>query len=170
MNRTRPSYLKIVRNNDQVASNTDEYCEPAQLTFQIEHDENLIAFIGEKGLSGILLTDVLQKLKPNYLLDLRKSPRFDLSGYSRKKAFSDFDRLKAKYICLSIDETVGEISERVQSLISKLDNEQNKLTGPILILVESADAIDQVYQAMPEPNTGTGKWSITIDEKLRAEA
>lgn len=160
--RGRP-HLQIVWDKDAKFRNSRIYRKPIQLSLPIGNHENLIAFIGEAALSGILFTDVLRTLQPHYLLDLRTCPRFDFSGYSRKRAFSDFARWEAKYICLSAEETSGGISDRVHALITKLRRDSKKLSGPLVVLVETEEAIDQVSQVIPEPNTSIGKWSITVD-------
>lgn len=170
MKKSGRPHLQLVWDKDAKFRNSRAYREPVQLSLRIGHYENLIAFIGEAALSGILFTDVLRILQPHYLLDLRTCPRFDFSGYSRKRAFSDFERWEAKYICLSADETSGGISDRVHTLITKLLRDSKKLTGPLVVLVETAEAIDQVSQVIPDPNTSIGKWSITVDGLSSSDA
>lgn len=163
MKKSGRPHLQIVWDKDAESRNFRAYREPVQLSLPIGHHENLIAFIGEAALSGILFTDVLRNIQPHYLLDLRTCPRFDFSGYSRKRAFSDFERWEAKYICLSADETSGGISDRAHALITKLRRDSKNLTGPLVVLVETVEAIDQVSKVLPEPNTSIGEWTITVD-------
>lgn len=162
MKRVGRPHLRIVWDQDAMLRNVRAYREPVQLSFQLGGNENLIAFIGESGLSGSLLSQRLRTLKPRYLLDLRTCPRFDLLGYSRKKAFSDFHCWGTEYFCLSTEEAKGEIADRARKLIAKLGQEKC-LTGPLIVIIETEAAVDQVYGAMPKPKVKSGEWSITVE-------
>ncbi len=162
MNRSGRPHLRIVWDQDATLRSVRTYREPVQLSFQFGCTENLIAFIGERGLSGSLLSRLLRTLQPHYLLDLRTCPRFDVFGYSRKRAFSDLDYWGTKYFCLSTEEATGEIADRARTLVAKLGQEKY-LTGPIIVLIETEAEIDQVSSAMPKSKAKSGEWSITVE-------
>lgn len=169
MIRSDRSHLKIVWDKDTNSSLAQAYKEPSQLNLQLDHFENLIAFIGVSVLSGTHVNNLLRTLKPLYILDLRTCPRFDFSGYSRKRAFSDFDRWKTKYICLSTDESVGDASGRVHALIAKLQRDAKALTGPIVVFVETDEMVEEVSEAIPEPSTSSARWEVMVDGLFTAD-
>lgn len=126
-------------------------------------EKNLITFIIESTMSGTLMSRALRTIKPHYLLDLRTCPRFDVFGYSRQKAFNEFEHCGAKYVCLTTAEASKEITERVQALISKLNEPQERFAGPLVVLVEDERVVDQVTHALPKSNTKSGEWTIAIE-------
>lgn len=156
-------HLRVVWNRD-----AERHIVPKVLHWQLNfpfgaHEKNLVTFIVETTMSGSLLSRTLRTIKPHYLLDLRSCPRFDVFGYSRQKAFYEFEHWGAKYVCLTTAEASKEIAERVHTLISKLNLSQDFFSGPLVVLVENEEAVNQVTHALPKPNTKSGEWAIAIE-------
>lgn len=159
----KETHLRIVWNRE-----AERHSVPKVLHWQLNfpfgsHEKNLLTFIVEKSMSGSLLSRALRTIKPHYLLDLRSCPRFDVFGYSRQKAFYEFEHWGAKYVCLTTAEASKEITERVHALILKLNHPQEYLAGPLVVLVENEEVVEQVTHALPKPKTRSGEWSIAIE-------
>lgn len=156
-------HLRVVW--DREAASRQPYREPVQLSFMLERLENRVAIIGEGGLTGLSIMELLQNLQPYYFLDLRTCPRFDFVGFSRKRAFSEFARIGVRYLCLSGDEASDEMTDRVQILVSKL---QQDLAGPMVVIVDREEAVEHFSRALPLPKTGgkakSGRtaWEFTV--------
>lgn len=149
---TRRPQLKVAWSRSTSADDGRTVREPVQLSLQLGCADNLIACVGQERLSGSTLSSLLRTLRPSYLLDLRACPRFDLSdGYTRKKAFADLERWGAKYLFLTADETTGNLSERVRTLVNKLSKDASQVTGPLVVVVETEDAVEQISRALPRP-------------------
>ena len=165
MNRSGWPQLRVVWDKGAKPRTNRKYQVPVQFSFPLDRNENRIAFIGDTILTGSLLMELLRTIQPHYLLDLRICPRFDILGYSRKRAFSDFERWGAKYFCLSPGDESAEMSDRVQTIITKISRD---LTGPMIVLVEAEDTVEQLSRALPKPKvrgkakTTKGEWEFTV--------
>lgn len=158
MTSTLRSHLSVVWDRDANSIETMPYQEPTQLSFQLDHNENLVLFVGETSLTGETLIDILYNLQPSFLLDLRACPRFDFPGYSRKRAFLDFDHFGTKYFDLDSDDILLETN----LLHEKLHRTSTELTGPLVVFVEGTSDIDQFSKAIPTPGTPAGKWTFAL--------
>lgn len=163
MKEKKETHLRVVWNREAVRHGVPK-APHWQMNFPFgSHEKNLITFIVDTTMSGSLLSRALRAIKPHYLLDLRPCPRFDVFGYSRQKAFYEFEHCGAKYVCLTTAEASWEITERVHALILKVNRSQEYLSGPLVVLVENEDVVDQVTHALPKSSTKSGEWSIAIE-------
>lgn len=156
-------HLSVVWNRETHSAESSQLAEPLQLSLQLDQTENLIACIGQGHLSGSVLSELLRTLRPHYLLDLRTCPRFDMIGYSRKKAFADFERWGAKYFQLTSTENTGELADRFQALISKVTSDTTQLRGPLVVVIETEDVVDQIVRAMPKRTGKEGAWCVSVE-------
>lgn len=143
MSRKTRSHLSVVWNKDTAKATARR--KPIQLDLPIGRDEYRVAFVGEGDLTGSFMLATLQSLQPNYLIDLRTCPRLDLPGYSRQKAFADFDRWGARYFCLSSQDAAADLHERVARVFEMLEPQ---VRGPLLVIVDRDDAVDQFSERL----------------------
>jgi hypothetical protein len=163
MSRKKGPHLSVVWSTNIHSPLRLGLIEPKQLSLEFSEKERLITCIEDKQLSASKLISVLSSLKPYYLLDLRSCPRFDFLGYSRKKAFADFERWNTKYFCLTTQEAAQGVRERSQMIISKLRSKNDHVTGPFVVLVETLDTVEEFRRALPPPEDVKWDWSILIE-------
>jgi hypothetical protein len=160
MKRTDAPHLRVVRDESACPAT---HREPIQLDLLLDRSESLVVFVGEPNLSGEVISRTLRTLRPNYVLDFRTCPRFDILGYSRKKAFTDFELCQAKYVTPSSEEASGDTSKRVAALLSKLSTDSQNLVGPLLVLVETEEAVELVFHALPKSKAKCGAWTLAVE-------
>lgn len=110
------------------------------------------------------LTDVLEWLRPRWVIDLRPLPRFDFGTLNRRKAFRYFHRVSAAY-----HDLFGSLGFRTRSEAAMhLDTVaeavamivgQQGATGPILVLVDEPPSADE---AACLPRRLGKKWEMLL--------
>jgi len=131
---------------------------PAQYDLGLDSFPNTITFVDKECLSQEVLHALLARVRPHLIFDLRMVPRFDFPGYSRKRAFMDFQQSDAFYLSSS-----GIAGERdfLPDLMKRLRAYHKKLVGPLLMIIDSEQQIDTVFQSVPR--MGKKNWSISIE-------
>lgn len=155
--------LRIVWNKDAsvMPVTRNAYRKPVQMDLGLDASVKSMRFVDESCLSGDVLVSLLEKLKPNFVFDLRSCPRFDFVGYSRRRAFTDFHYFGACYVAPSADFGLGDLAQRARDLCEKVSVSHRELVGPILVLIDSEQSIDPIAHAMPKAKHGD--WVVAIE-------
>ena len=105
---------------------------------------------------GTTVLELLFDIRPEWLLDVRPAPRFDIFGHGRERVFALFEKLKLRYIdvagVLGVSSyrtaamNAAFVSETVTSLKAP---EENSLKGPIVVLVDDLDYLHHIADLMP---------------------
>ncbi len=132
---------------------------------------NLFAHSDERSILVIYFSDVdknsfsnaLKNTHPTHIIDMRSNPRFDIAGYSRKMAFTEFDNIGAKY--MDYVELLGTYKKDKDQLINVIEREFfDKLEGGSLAFILGKKEQDATYEAelihkLPKNNY---KWSLSV--------
>lgn len=143
-----------------VSSNKDENAKasrdslpqnPEQLLLNFfDNKKNIFPFIFDS-FSSEHFSNILNERKLGYILDLRICPRFDLYGYSRQKAFSEFNANNIKYISLMMDEHTDNLIVNLNNLIKKINLNWSEIDDSIALLIdEDTNELEMIPQKISE--------------------
>lgn len=145
MDSNRKIVLRIVSSHYETYSNFDHNLEPTQLELGLFDDKKNIFYLTMNDLSGESFSHLLKEKKWRYVLDLRFCPRFDMYGYSRKKAFLDFYNNHIEYLSLTMNEYSDSIIENLYTLIEKADLNFDKFDDSIALFIDKyTDEVEQI--------------------------
>ncbi len=139
--RPKPNFLRLVDTVPTEQLTEKEFTRPAwQNTLFANANPSLIVFVDCDHVTEQELITTLSGAHPKSVFDVRRVPRFDIGGFSRREAFRTFRAIDAQYIDLtSIHRQTGAAasSEVIGKAIQDARYSAQK-GGPIAILVESS--------------------------------
>jgi hypothetical protein len=173
--RERPGFLRLISDKD-AADNSFQPHQPSALyddqqawqpTLFPELNPRLAVAFDLEGQSKESFVDIIERVRPRAIIDLRVIPRFDYAGFNRRVAFDFFSKIGLLYFDFTGDIGVKEdldarlnpafVTEYVYSKVSKLNN----LFGPLLFLV-GGQSLRQEYLELLAQNLASteSKWQL----------
>jgi hypothetical protein len=157
--RTKANFLRLVDSGPSEPLTEGAFARPAwQNTLFASANPSLIVIVDCEHITDHELVTTLSGSKPKYVFDIRRVPRFDIGGLTRRAAFEAFQAAGANYIDLTSihrqnksspsPEVIGNAMSDALSFSSK--------DGAIAILVEnsqfSEEYITTLLDALPSEN------------------
>lgn len=137
----RRARFRLVRPPERMPLEEAQFYEAAsqQLLFPLPKPDLLI-FVLFPLVTADEFTKAVELAKPSAVLDLRRSPRFDVGHLNRKQALRSFQDAGAKYFDVFAMEASGqkESTDPVQLAESYLSRSGMKLSGPIMLLLSDS--------------------------------
>jgi hypothetical protein len=142
----------LIQKPKRVAPQLDRLFEsPMQNQLFPVPKENVLIFLVLPLVSDEEFTNVLGSLRPVAILELRRSPRFDLGQLNRKEVFRSFKESSSVYLDLAAGRTEDPSldDDPVQLVKSFLKRSGDKIPGPVMLLLnkegfEEPKAIDLI--------------------------
>ena len=134
-----------------------------QMNLFTHSDERSILVIYFSDIDKVSFSNALRSTNPSYIIDMRSNPRFDITGYSRKRAFTEFENIGAKY--MDYIELLGTYKKDKDQLIDVIEHEFfDKLDGGSLAFILGKKEQDVTYEEelihkLPKTNH---KWSLSV--------
>ena len=166
MKHNKEKFLKLVWNLDSKKvikkESESKYRPSLQVEMFAESKSNSILVIYLSDMDGKLFSNTIKNIHPSYILDMRPNPRFDIAGYSRKLAFSEFDDIGSVY--MDYIKLVGSRNKNKEQLISAAEKIlKNKKHGTIAFLFGKKEQ-DEIYEKELLDNLTINKneWSLVV--------
>lgn len=139
--------LKLVWDSEsaiKAKQNKESHDLFVQMDMFSSRNENSIFIVYFSDIDGKSFSDALNDIHPEYIIDMRPNPRFDIPGYSRKKAFSEFHEIGIKYfdyveLLDGNDRDKSHILIAVKKLFEKIQK------GPFAIIFGNREQ-DELYE------------------------
>ena len=149
--KTKANFLRLVdTQSTAVPVSKETFARPAwQSTLFATENPFLLLFVNFERVAESDFVNILTGAHPKILFDLRRVPRFDLGSLNRRRAFSIFSDAGIKYIDLSRQLKVGEVSAsnltapQVAALITASLG-RSIIQGPVAFIVD-AQQFDESY-------------------------
>lgn len=163
MSNKKRGFLQLVW--DSVASsNLKSSGMPSiQMNLFTHSDERSILVIYFSDVDKSSFSNALKNSHPSHIIDMRSNPRFDIAGYSRKMAFTEFENIGAKY--MDYIELQGTYKKDKDELMDVIEREFfDKLEGGSLAFIFGKKEQDATYEEelihkLPKTNH---KWSLSV--------
>lgn len=149
-NDERKAKFHLIRKPRRVPPHEEQFTEPAGqgMLFPLPK-RDLLIFLVFPLVTEDEFTKALELAKPATILELRRSPRFDIGHLNRQEAFRWFEAAHAKYYDLSsvLSPEQPDPADPVQMVGTFLSRSGSHITGPIMLLLsdtalqESADEV-----------------------------
>lgn len=147
-NEERRAKFQLIRKPRRVLPQEEQFSEPAGqgMLFPLPK-RDLLIFLVFPLVTEDEFTKVLELAKPSTILELRRSPRFDIGHLNRQAAFRWFEATQSKYYDLSsaLSPEEQNPADPVQLVGTFLSRAGSQVEGPIMLLLsdtsfeESAD-------------------------------
>ena len=144
----RRARFQLIRKPRRVLLQEEQFSEPAGqgMLFPLPK-RDLLIFLIFPLVTEDEFTKVLELAKPAAILELRRSPRFDIGQLNRHEAFKWFEAMQSKYYDLSsaLSPEEQNPADPVQLVGTFLSRSGSPVAGPIMLLLsdtsfeESAD-------------------------------
>jgi hypothetical protein len=158
----RRAKFQLIRKPRKVMPCEDQFAVPAiqSLLFPIPKPDLLI-FLVFPLVTEDEFTRILELTRPVCILELRRSPRFDVGHFNRREAFRWFEAMHSKYYDLSSraysDDRYAD--DPVHLVEAFLNRSGQKIAGPVMILISQGD---------PEPDDQESSVSTQIAKLFAA--
>lgn len=155
--RERPNFLRLVTDKDAAARRVAPAPQPAsqrgagehevwQPTLFPEFNPRLAVAVDLDGLSKDDFVEIIERVHPLAIIDLRIIPRFDYAGFNRRVAFDFFARVGSSYFDFTGDVGVKDdrdaklnpafVTDYVQTKVCK----SKAACGPLVFLIGGREA------------------------------
>ena len=132
--------LQLVRSPQRVPVTEDRFAvRPTQRSLFPVPKEDLLVFVSVSRVTEEEFFKTLEMARPRVILELRRSPRFDIGSMNRRLAFRWFDSLESTYHDLSSLRS-REDADPETWVRSFLERAESQVRGPILLLISEPDA------------------------------
>lgn len=152
-NEERKAAFKLIRKPQRVAPTEDQFVGPASqsLLFPVP-SQDLLIFVVFPLANEEDFTRPLEFARPAAILELRRSPRFDVGRMNRQLAFQWFESLHSRYYDLPpmVGSSGGGVSDPVQMVARFLGESGTQVNGPVMILLSHAHAAEPETDVMGE--------------------
>ncbi len=166
MKSKKENFLRLVKNTtldkDENRISNNKPNPSLQIEMFEDSNDKSIFVIYFSDIDGALFSNAMHNIHPEYILDMRPNPRFDIDGYSRKMAFIEFDRLGSKY--MDYVELLGTDDKSKKHLIEAAETVFKKTKqGPIFFLFGKREQ-DEIYEEELLVNLpiDKDKWSLVV--------
>lgn len=160
---TGSDFLRLVSNNkDKISHSQKMDCDNHISRSRKSRGRQDIIFvlIIERELFGDTFCGFANKFRPDFILDLRRSPRLDLLAGSRVKAFEFFNELDVKYLDVSgragsdlIDE-VWKNEDFLSDIINRCAMKSSQGRGVITIFLDDEDSLIECQAVLTSKKVG----------------
>jgi hypothetical protein len=138
----RPKF-QIIRKPRRVPPQEEQFREPVgqRMLFPLPK-RDLLVFLVFPLVTEDEFTAALEMAKPVMILELRRSPRFDIGHLNRQEAFRWFEAMQAKYYDLSSAQISEEMdsADPVQLVQEFLSYSGSEVAGPIMLLLSDTSS------------------------------
>lgn len=136
--------LQLVRSPKRIGISEEQFADPAAqgLLFPMPK-KDLLIFLFVPRVTEEEFTKILESAKPSAILELRRTPRFDIGRMNRQEAFKQFETVQSRYYDLSSNEPRGGVFDPVILVQSFLEGPEGRVDGPILLLISESPAREQ---------------------------
>ncbi len=138
----RRAKFQLIRKPRRVTLQEEQLTEPATqgLLFPMPK-RDLLIFLVFPFVTEDEFTKTLELTKPAAILELRRSPRFDIGHLNRQEAFRWFEAVKTRYYDLSSSPAPDEqqAADPVQLVAAFLSRTGNQVPGPVMILISQGN-------------------------------
>lgn len=149
--RPKPNFLRLVGTTSPERLTESAFARPAwQNTLFASANPSLIVFVDCDHVTEQELVTTLAGARPKLVFDVRRVPRFDIGGFSRREAFRMFRTIGSQYIDLtSIHRQTGAapLPEIIGNSIQDARHPAQK-GGPIAMLVESSQFSEEYIESL----------------------
>jgi len=158
----KENFLRLVKNYPSESESKRKLNPSHQIDMFEGSNGNSIIIIYFSDIDGALFSEAIQKTHPKCILDMRANPRFDISGYSRKIAFGEFDNLGTTYI--DYVELVGASDKSKDHLIDAAEKIVEKIKQGPLVFIFGKKEQDGIYEEelMHKLPTGKEEWDLAV--------
>lgn len=142
-NDERRAKFQIIRKPQRVPLQEEQFSEPAGqgMLFPLPK-RDLLIFLVFPLVTEDEFTAALEMAKPVMILELRRSPRFDIGHLNRQEAFRWFEAMQAKYYDLSSVQIPEETdpADPVQLVRAFLSRSGSQVAGPVMLLLSDTSS------------------------------
>lgn len=142
-NDERRAKFQIIRKPRRVPLQEEQFSEPVGqgMLFPLPK-RDLLIFLVFPLVTEDEFTAALEMAKPVMILELRRSPRFDIGHLNRQEAFRWFEAMQAKYYDLSSVQIPEEAdpADPVQLVRAFLSRSGSQVAGPIMLLLSDTSS------------------------------
>ncbi len=139
----RRAKFQLIRKPRRVPLKEEQLTGPASqgLLFPMPR-RDLLIFLVFPFVTEDEFTKTLELTKPAAILELRRSPRFDIGQLNRQQAFRWFEAMHSRYYDLSslLPSDEQYAADPVQLVGTFLSRTGNQVAGPVMILISQANA------------------------------
>lgn len=173
--RERPSFLRLISDKDaaarsgsprqQASRSSHDDRQAWQPTLFPEFNPHLAVALDLDGISKESFVEIIERVHPRAIIDLRVIPRFDYAGFNRRVAFDFFARVGSSYFDFTGD--VGVKDDRDAKLNPAFVTEyvQNKVCqskpacGPLVFLMGGRETHEDYLPILAQHlSSAGGKW------------
>jgi hypothetical protein len=146
-----------------VHGNLKKDCNAIQMDLFSHHSNRSIIFIYASEVDKDSFSQTIIGIHPLYIIDMRKNPRFDFFGYSRKMAFKEFSSVGAKYT-----DRFGLIRQQgvdKTKILSDIENEylNNHIQGPIAFILGNKDQDKEIDEGLVKKiQQCKQRWNLSV--------
>lgn len=173
--RERPSFLRLVSDKDAPTRKVP----PAQSRLLPDHDDRpawqptlfpefnprLAVALVLDGLATEDFVEIIERVHPRAIIDLRIIPRFDYAGFNRRVAFDFFARVGSSYFDFTGDVGVKDdrdaklnpafVTDYVQTKVCKA----KPVCGPLVFLIGEREAQEDYLPLLAQHlSSADGNW------------
>lgn len=162
METKRESVLKLVWGFASHKKQEKKESPKVQMDLFGSNTENTLVIIYFYDLNGKRFSEILNETHPSYILDMRVNPRFDIDGYSRKIAFSEFDSIGSIYF--DYTELVGPSDKNKSHIIQAAEKiVKTAKKGPVAFIFGKKDQDEEYEEELLDSLTDDKKnWSLSV--------
>jgi len=135
--------LQLIRKPQRISPRAEHFVEIASqnLLFPIP-SRDLLIFVIFPLVSEEDLTKPLEIARPCTVLELRRSPRFDVGRLNRRLAFEWFEAIHSKYYDLPpmLSSREKSADDPVELVAAFLEKSGKRVSGPVMILLSQPHA------------------------------
>jgi hypothetical protein len=151
-NDERKAKFQLIRKPRRVPPQADQFIEPTGqgMLFPLPK-RDLLIFLVFPLITEDEFTKTLELARPATILELRRSPRFDIGQLTRQDAFRWFEATHAKYYDLSSALTPDQQDplDPLHLVRVFLNRSGSQLSGPIMLLLSDLALHDREDDALP---------------------
>jgi hypothetical protein len=151
-NDERKAKFQLIRKPRRVPPQAEQFTQPVGqgMLFPLPKTDLLI-FLVFPLVTEDEFTKTLELAKPVTVLELRRSPRFDIGQLNRQEAFRWFEAMQAKYYDLSsvVASAQQDHIDPVDMVRIFLKRSGSHLTGPIMLLLSDMAIQEHDDDALP---------------------
>jgi len=136
--------FQLIRSPRRLGISEDQFADPATqgLLFPLPK-RDLLIFLVVPRITEDEFRKTLEAAKPTIILELRRSPRFDIGRMNRQEAFRWFETVQSRYYDLPSNDPREGTFDPVILVQSFLKGPGVRPEGPILLLINELPAREQ---------------------------
>ncbi len=144
----RHSRFRLIRSNERAAIDANDFYQigPQNNLFP-QMKEGLFIFVYFPEVTEREFLDTLKYAQPSLVLELRRTPRFDIGRLNRQQAFKQFEHQKCSYIDLTSTLTGQNDPNKILSEVSSfLQRAKPSVMRPIMFLLNRGEGDEVIAE------------------------